>query len=494
MAAVSYRAGSYNSATSSTSSVTITNATGHASGDLLLLKITLDGATGTITWPSGFTQIVQYNLTNPDGATVGIAYKFDSGSEPSTYTISYTYPTTGTMVSCSAWQNVDTTSPYTLSTVSNYTGNASTPISVAITGLTAVIGDALLLIGGIDSTSGSDTWSAATIAGFTALQNQSFNWSNGFLQYKENYTAGATGTITVTSTRTAGTGTGGWYGYQLALHAAAGSGITISLTSQSLSATQSNLTASNQLALTSKIVGISQGTLTYSAGSNVNVTLTGISLNSSQSNIGYANSKTLVSQLIRAFQGSTAYSNRKAIVSQLITTNSGNITYSAGTNVNVTLSGITLGVSQGSIGLGLSKSVNGQLLSSTQSNLSYVATENVTVLLTGQSIGLSQGNILISGTDTQLTDTHDGFWAKQWIKANNREEKKRIEAIEIDIEQIDEQIVEVKKHKPVELVSTVKQDTFMQDFLAEQERLLLKLIAQKQQLIDEEDETILLLL
>lgn len=221
---VAYRVGSYNSVTSASSPLTVNNATGHATGDLILLVLNLDGKTGTVTWPTGFTQIVLGVLTAPDGETIGIAYKFDSGSEPTTYTVTHTYGTFDSILSCTAWQNVDTTAPYILSTVAQNLANNASPITLALTGLTAVSGDALLLLGSIDSVTGSDTWSAATVSGYTTLQNQSYIWANGFIQYQESLSAGATGTINVTSTRTVGTATAGWIGYQLAFHKAAGGG------------------------------------------------------------------------------------------------------------------------------------------------------------------------------------------------------------------------------------------------------------------------------
>jgi hypothetical protein len=254
-----YRAGSYNSATSSTSSLIVTNANGHTAGDLILLKADIDNKTGTVTWPAGFTQIVLGILNNPDGEAVGLAYKFDSGSEPSTYTITHTFGTSGAILSCTAWQNVDSTSPFVLSAVSTNIGANASPFTVSLTGLTAVAGDALLFLGDIDATSGSDTWSTATATGFTTLQNQSFSWANGFFQYKEGLSSGATGTISVVSTRTAGTGNAGCIGYQLALHAATTTTFNLGTTeSANATDTQSEaMTASRTISETGSAVDTS---------------------------------------------------------------------------------------------------------------------------------------------------------------------------------------------------------------------------------------------
>lgn len=222
--AATYRAGSLSQAYyGSSGAITVNNAVGHTAGDFLLMVVDIDrSAANTITWPSGFTQIgLQFNSA-PDGATVAIAYKFDSGSEPSTYTVtpSNSY---STQVSISAWTGVDTTTPYTLGTVANSTAYNNPNISMALTGVTALAGDAQLLIGMIDRVFSADTWGVNSVSGFTLLEHYINSWNNQYTFYKEGLSAGSTSTETVVTTGGSSNGAG-WAGWQLAIHAAAGSG------------------------------------------------------------------------------------------------------------------------------------------------------------------------------------------------------------------------------------------------------------------------------
>lgn len=93
-----------------------------------------------------------------------------------------------------------------------------------------------------------------------------------------------------------------------------------------------------------------------------------------------------------------------------------------------------------------------------------------------------------------LTDTHDGFWAKEWKRIRAREKRKykeeieeRIEVIADEIEEVQAQIVQVKQ-------ASVVKFTPARNFYAEQERIVQHLIARRNQLIEEEDEELLLLL
>ena len=99
-----------------------------------------------------------------------------------------------------------------------------------------------------------------------------------------------------------------------------------------------------------------------------------------------------------------------------------------------------------------------------------------------------------SGTSgTQLEDTHDGFWAKQWEKLREREKKKRVEEVQDEIQEIEEQIAEVKAVTPPKQKKTVAAVS-ARDFYAEQTRIVQQLINERQRLIETEEEEFLLLM
>jgi hypothetical protein len=226
--AITYRAGSLSQAYKATAgAITVNNAVGHSTGDFILIVIDIDrSVANTFTFPAGFTQIANAFNSAPDGASFAMAYKFDTGAEPSTYTITPS-DAYSSQVSVSAWQGVDTTTPFTLGTLSNSTAYNNPNISMGLTGLTALAGDTLLLLGALDKVTGTDTWGFSTVAGFTSLESYVNAWNYQYIQYKSGLTAGATGTQTVVTTGGSTNGAG-WIGYQLALHPAA-TGVTGSL-------------------------------------------------------------------------------------------------------------------------------------------------------------------------------------------------------------------------------------------------------------------------
>jgi FMN phosphatase YigB (HAD superfamily) len=101
-----------------------------------------------------------------------------------------------------------------------------------------------------------------------------------------------------------------------------------------------------------------------------------------------------------------------------------------------------------------------------------------------------------NGTQQTLVDTHDGFWTKQWQRIREREKKQYLESLEVvrdEIQELDEQIIEVQQ---VKVTKRIKSEPAFDpsEFYAEQMRIVKTLIGERQRLIDEEDETILLLM
>ena len=90
------------------------------------------------------------------------------------------------------------------------------------------------------------------------------------------------------------------------------------------------------------------------------------------------------------------------------------------------------------------------------------------------------------------TDTHDGWWAKQWKKAKQRETQTvRIEEIEEQIAEIQERLeaVEPVPAKPAAAVYQSQEPDY-----SERLRIIDLLIAHRERLIEQEDEELLLLL
>ena len=86
------------------------------------------------------------------------------------------------------------------------------------------------------------------------------------------------------------------------------------------------------------------------------------------------------------------------------------------------------------------------------------------------------------------TDTHDGFWKRQWDKIREREKQS------VKIEEIEEQIEEIKA--AVITVATIEKAQSKPTAIdySEQTRIIEALIARRAQLIEQEDEELLLLL
>ena len=107
---------------------------------------------------------------------------------------------------------------------------------------------------------------------------------------------------------------------------------------------------------------------------------------------------------------------------------------------------------------------------------------------------------LIDGADGVVApiaqDTHDGFWSKQWKRIREREKKQYLDSLEViqsEITELDEQIAEVQQVKPTKRIRA-KPDFVAKEFYAEQIRIVQTLIAERQQLLNDEDETLLLLM
>lgn len=141
-----------NTTTSTTCVVTVSGigGSGPQLNDIILLMINGGGGgTNTITFPSGFNTIT--GLTNINiGAgtdTMAIVYKIGTASEPATYTVTSSANDFQT-VQCRCYSGRNTTSTFSATAQTNSTAAGNTPLTCAITGLTAVANDDIVLLMG----------------------------------------------------------------------------------------------------------------------------------------------------------------------------------------------------------------------------------------------------------------------------------------------------------------------------------------------------------
>ncbi len=213
-----YRESSSNTGSSTTA--TGNRPTGTTDGDWLLAWVVTDFA-GTITGvPSGWDLVENADLSGPDGQTARL-YEKVASSEPA----SWDWTLNGSVywvVLVGAWSGRNTAGTLTDVGTLNTSSNA-TPISVALTGVTAANGDDLAWFAELDKTAQLDVWSfTASPTNFTERQDTDNNWAMATLHTRDNVSAGATGTLTGTATRSSGSGNAGFSGVVVALPASGG--------------------------------------------------------------------------------------------------------------------------------------------------------------------------------------------------------------------------------------------------------------------------------
>jgi hypothetical protein len=241
---VSYRSSSGNSG--SGSSLVVTAPAGIQNGDTLIaiwINGGFDGA--TITWPSGFTQIGTLAV-NPAGQTFKVARKIAS-SESGDYTISSNVSDFCAAI-VAVYSGRSTDAPVVQTTMQSTT--AETPVSAALSGVTAAAGDDILWICAQNGASGQ--WTHSPPTSYTERQERSpGSWVSVSLADRENVSAGATGTLTGTLTR-AGAQETGYAGFVIALASSGGGG-------------GRSITSINDVTLTHGQTGIVVGVSGYAA-------------------------------------------------------------------------------------------------------------------------------------------------------------------------------------------------------------------------------------
>lgn len=203
---MAYRSSSIGSAGTTGTSPTIAKPAGLADGDVVtLFMLARGGAVGTIGWPSGFSQTLDSgNLGTNLTRRIFSAQKTitDAAGEPSSWTVTKQFSTNTTLIAVAHSGRDDAS--VTRQTTNNTTQNTS-PVTVSLTGVTALAGDDILWLTFIDD---STTGIVSTIdppTSYTQAQENISGRDNVHFSYRDNVSAGATGAIDGAATLSSGT-------------------------------------------------------------------------------------------------------------------------------------------------------------------------------------------------------------------------------------------------------------------------------------------------
>jgi hypothetical protein len=195
------------------------------SGDYLIALVALDIGTGeAVTWPAGFTERGSINLTGGDNGSFRWADKIAGGSEPGSYTISWT---TGVGMSAAvlAWQGANATPRDVTPTANQGSQTATSTFNVQATGLAAGTAQRLLVhMGALDNQAGG-TVSAAAPSASPSAWTEEIDLSNGNFANIALYTAvdaagNFTSNVTSVETNGGGSGNGEWGAFMTAIRPA----------------------------------------------------------------------------------------------------------------------------------------------------------------------------------------------------------------------------------------------------------------------------------
>lgn len=206
-------------------SVAVTHGISIQSGDVVILEASISNANvGTPTFPSGFSSTLGSTTlgalsipANAQNACTGyIAAKIAGASEPATYTV--TGLSNRWQLVCRVYSGRSAT-PFTVAAVTTSpVADATVPITLAITGITANAGDDLVLfIPGSGENGGATDDTLTAPSGFGNVRNDTGGSANPFTPMvwscdKLNVAAGATGSLGGTINGQAGdkTAYGAW--------------------------------------------------------------------------------------------------------------------------------------------------------------------------------------------------------------------------------------------------------------------------------------------
>lgn len=203
-------------ANSSTASVAVP--TGVQSGDIVILTCTVDRTDIDLTtkWPANFVNINMGTATG-DGQRVGAAYKRLTGADSGSYTLSGLGFATEWICQAIAFSGRHATNNPVASLATDSSANTS-PVSVNASTVTALSGDDLVMISGPDVSATGVGNGHTPPAGYTEATDAEQGFSNLSIAYKENVSAGATGTVTASFALTSGNS--GWVAFLIRIPSA----------------------------------------------------------------------------------------------------------------------------------------------------------------------------------------------------------------------------------------------------------------------------------
>lgn len=219
---MAFRTAATTKSTNSTATFVANAPSGVTSGDVMLMVCTGDSSTLSYT-STGWTVVTTIQIASPDGQGTTILTKI-AGLEPATYNITPSDSTRPIVVIIGCWSGRNTVAAFVRTDTSNTSGN-STPISINASGVTALVGDDIAWIATLDMTA-LDNWSFTPPTGYTEAGDDFTDFTAATMAYKDNVSAGATGTIIGTATRNSGTLTAGWMASVISI-AAASAALTI---------------------------------------------------------------------------------------------------------------------------------------------------------------------------------------------------------------------------------------------------------------------------
>lgn len=196
---MAYRDSTSNTGNSATPSVSAP--AGVANNDIVIIAIGIDSSAAAVDpadLPSGFTEFNETDIT-ADGHTAWIGWKRAGGSEPGTYTFGdLGSGAVDWVCQAVAFSGRDTGNPPVCSTNNVQNTPQSSPITVTANGVTAVNGDDLLWVSVPDVTSSGAGNLHDPPTNYTEAEDAELAWANLSMAYRENVSAGATGSISGT--------------------------------------------------------------------------------------------------------------------------------------------------------------------------------------------------------------------------------------------------------------------------------------------------------
>ena len=199
--------------TSATTAVTGARPAGSVAGDRLLVWLVIDGNT-FIAPPAGEGWAVIATASTASPADINNAFLYEKKVSDGAETFAFVANTPKyAIIQVVALTGRHASDAAVVGTPTITNTSAASPLSVAVSGVTAVAADDVLWFGQIDQVGRIETWSFGAISGYTQLQNDANNnYITSGCFAKENVSAGATGTLTSTATRLTGSSNGSWSG------------------------------------------------------------------------------------------------------------------------------------------------------------------------------------------------------------------------------------------------------------------------------------------